>query len=404
MKDLDKAFLGHPKPIFSLSMTELWERFSFYGIYPLLVLFISAAVFEGGLGYDKANAYAIVGIFGSCLYLAALPGGYIADKVLGLKYSVLLGCIIIALGHLSIGLSYFYTNLFFLGLAFIVIGTGLFKTCSSVMVGVLYKDGDPRRDSGFTIFYMGINLGGFVAPLICGFLQKEYGWHFGFAAGGIGMLIALLIFYFISMPNFKEFNEKVGLSEDWDKPKKMSYGTKWVLIVSTLAIFTALFFALAGFVKLDPISISKQMIFVILSLCAIYFTYLFFFSSLNSAEKKNLIVFVVLLAAASIFWSVFEQIPTSFNLFAQSYTQRLIFGFEIPTPWFQSFNPLFIITFAPIIAFVWVFLAKKGFELSSLSKFALGLLCGAICFMIMYLASIAVLENSGARVSMLYLI
>lgn len=245
-----------------------------------------------------------------------MPGGYIADKVLGLKYSVLLGCIIIALGHLSIGLSYFYANLFFLGLAFIVIGTGLFKTCSSVMVGVLYKDGDPRRDSGFTIFYMGINLGGFVAPLICGFLQKEYGWHFGFAAGGIGMLIALLIFYFISMPNFKEFDEKVGLSEDWNKPKKMSYGTKWVLIVSTLAIFTALFFALAGFVKLDPISISKQMIFVILSLCAIYFTYLFFFSSLNSAEKKNLIVFVVLLAAASIFWSVFEQIPTSFNLFA----------------------------------------------------------------------------------------
>lgn len=117
MKDLDKAFLGHPKPIFSLSMTELWERFSFYGIYPLLVLFMSAAVFEGGLGYDKANASAIVGIFGSCLYLAALPGGYIANKVLGLKYSVLLGCIIIALGHLSIGLSYFYTNLFFLGLA-----------------------------------------------------------------------------------------------------------------------------------------------------------------------------------------------------------------------------------------------------------------------------------------------
>lgn len=139
------------------------------------------------------------------------------------------------------------------------------------MVGVLYKDGDPRRDSGFTIFYMGINLGGFVAPLICGFLQKEYGWHLGFAAGGIGMLIALLIFYFISMPNFKEFDEKVGLSEDWDKPKKMSYGTKWVLIVSTLAIFTALFFALAGFVKLDPISIQANDLCYTKSLCDLFY-------------------------------------------------------------------------------------------------------------------------------------
>ncbi len=404
MKDLDKAFLGHPKPIFSLSMTELWERFSFYGIRPLLLLFMAAAIFEGGLGMDKAQASAIVGIFGSCLYLAALPGGWIADNILGLKLSVFLGCVIIALGHLSIGLSYFQTEFFFLGLALIVIGTGLFKTCSSVMISLLYKKDDPRVDSGFTIFYMGINLGAFVAPIVCGFLQKEYGWHLGFGAGGIGMLIALIIFYFVVIPNFKEFDEKIGLSSKWDAVKEISYTTKWILALCLLLIFGFLFLSLTGLIKLDPISISEKMIFLIVALTTIYFIYLFFFSSLNLAEKKNLIIFVVLLLAASIFWSVFEQKPTSFNLFAQSYTQRVIFGFEIPTPWFQSFNPLFIITFAPIIAFIWVFLARKGLELSSLTKFSFGLLGGAICFFIMYLASLAVLEGGGARVSMLYII
>ncbi|TQR30368.1 MFS transporter, partial [Campylobacter sp. MIT 99-7217] len=153
-QNLDKSFLGHPKPLFSLSMTELWERFSFYGIRPLLVLFMAATLAQGGLEIPKAEAAAIVGIFGACLYLATLPGAWVADNILGQKKSVFYGAIIIALGHLSIALSIFTSTMFFVGLILIVIGTGLFKTCASVMVGTLYKKDDPRRDSGFTIFYM----------------------------------------------------------------------------------------------------------------------------------------------------------------------------------------------------------------------------------------------------------
>ncbi|ELU7404079.1 di-/tripeptide transporter [Campylobacter jejuni subsp. doylei] len=408
IKNLDTSFFGHPKPLLSLSLTELWERFSFYGIRPLLVLFISAAIVYGGLGIERENASAIVGIFGGCLYLASLPGGWLADNYLGQKRAILLGSIIIALGHLCIALSIFHSFMFFLGLALIVIGTGLFKTCASVMVGMLYKKDDARRDSGFTLFYMGINIGAFIAPLICGFLQKEYGWHFGFGAGGIGMLLAVIIFYIKTMPDLKEFDEKIGLEYDWKRATKKTQNIKWIFfgLIFCLALLTFIGYTLSslGLLDLSPVSLSKKMIFIILICTGIYFLYLFFFSSLNSIEKKNLIVFIILFFAAAFFWSTFEQKPTSFNLFAQDFTNKIIFGWEIPTPWFQSFNPLFVIIFAPIMATIWIFLAKHKLELSSISKFALGVLSAGIGFMIMMFAAKNVLASNGAPVSMIYII
>ncbi|MDE5602336.1 MAG: oligopeptide:H+ symporter, partial [Helicobacter sp.] len=216
--DIDSAFIGHPKPLLNLALTEMWERFSFYGIRSLLILFMIATINEGGLGLDRPTASAIVGIFAGSLYLATLPGGYLADNWLGQKNATLIGALLIALGHLSIALSIFSPFMFFLGLIFIVLGTGLFKTCSSVMVGLLYKQKDKRRDSGFTIFYMGINLGAFIAPIVCGLVAKEYGWHLGLGVGGVGMLISLVIFYFKTIPDFKEFEEKVGIDSTWIKP------------------------------------------------------------------------------------------------------------------------------------------------------------------------------------------
>ncbi|WP_409513407.1 peptide MFS transporter [Campylobacter sp. MIT 99-7217] len=376
-------------------MTELWERFSFYGIRPLLVLFMSATLLNGGLGFSKEEAAAIAGIFGGSLYLATLPGAWVADNFLGQNKSVLIGSIIIALGHLSIALSYYYTPMFFIGLALIVIGTGLFKTCASVMVGTLYKKDDPRRDSGFTIFYMGINLGGFIAPLVTGFLQVQYGWHLGFGIGGLGMLLALLIFVFKTMPDFKEFDEKVGISEAWNKPSKENKKAFWIVFVFVLAFFVFVFLILTGLIKPNALSLAKNMVSIVLWSAGAYFIYLFFFCSLNSQEKKNLIIFIVFFCASSVFWSVFEQQYTTYNFFADKLTNKNIFGYEVPTTWFQSINSLFIIIFAPIVGAIWVFLARKGFELSSLSKFALGLIFAALGFIVMAFATEQLISVNG---------
>lgn len=186
-KNESRTFFGHPYPLGSLFFTEMWERFSFYGIRPLLILFMAATVYDGGMGLARENASAIVGIFAGSMYLAALPGGWLADNWLGQQRAVWYGSILIALGHLSIALSAWLGNdLFFIGLMFIVLGSGLFKTCISVMVGTLYKKGDARRDGGFSLFYMGINIGSFIAPLISGWLIKSHGWHWGFGMGGSG--------------------------------------------------------------------------------------------------------------------------------------------------------------------------------------------------------------------------
>lgn len=400
---IDSAFIGHPKPLFSLSMTEVWERFSFYGIRPLLVLFMAAAIMDGGLGIARENAAAIVGIFGGCLYLATLPGGWLADNLLGQKRAVLYGAIIIAFGHLSIALSIFTQIAFFLGLSLIVIGTGLFKTCSSVMVGMLYKDGDSRRDSGFTIFYMGINIGAFIAPLVCGAVQKEFGWHLGFGIGGLGMLLSVLIFYLKTLKDFREFEGAVGLSHSIDAPLKRN-PFAIPLVAVFLVAFVAIFALLSlGIITLNPIALSKKMIAIIVIATALYFCYLYFFCALKREEKSNLIMLVILYLAAAFFWSAFEQKPTSFNLFAQDFTERVFFGYEIPAAWSQSLNPLFIIAFAPIMSALWIFLARENREISSLSKFTLGIIGAGVGFTIMIFAAKAALAT-GDKVSLLWLV
>ncbi|MEH4309352.1 peptide MFS transporter [Klebsiella pneumoniae] len=233
-KNESRTFFGHPYPLGSLFFTEMWERFSFYGIRPLLILFMAATVYDGGMGLARENASAIVGIFAGSMYLAALPGGWLADNWLGQQRAVWYGSILIALGHLSIALSAWLGNdLFFIGLMFIVLGSGLFKTCISVMVGTLYKKGDARRDGGFSLFYMGINIGSFIAPLISGWLIKSHGWHWGFGIGGIGMLVALIIFRVFAVPSMKRYDAEVGLDSTWNSPvaKKNGVGA-WLLALA----------------------------------------------------------------------------------------------------------------------------------------------------------------------------
>ncbi|MGE8550624.1 MAG: peptide MFS transporter, partial [Acinetobacter calcoaceticus] len=219
LEQCDTAFFGHPKPLKTLFFTELWERFSYYGIRPLLVLYMVAMVNDGGLGLDRPTAAAIVGLFAGSMYLMTVLGGWIADNWLGQARSVWYGSIIIALGHLSIALTPIFDQFFFyFGLVLIVIGSGLFKTCISVIVGTLYKAQDNRRDAGFSIFYMGINMGSFIAPLITGILARDHGWHLGFGIGGLGMLVALLIFRALAIPQLQSFNQLRQQADNWNKP------------------------------------------------------------------------------------------------------------------------------------------------------------------------------------------
>lgn len=399
----DRGFAGHPRALGPLFFTEMWERFSYYGIRPLLVLFMAATVFEGGLGFSRETASAIVGIYAGAVYLSALPGGWLADNWLGQRRAVWYGSVLIALGHLSIAFSAVWgATWFFIGLVLIVIGSGLFKSCISVMVGSLYDQGDVRRDGGFAIFYMGINIGGLMAPLFTGLLMREYGWHWGFGIGGLGMLLALLIFRLSAIPAMRRADSLRGRAASWDAPAVHRRGVGYY--VAALAVACALFIALVanGAIVLDAVAIAEAMTTVII-VCALgYFVYLFAFSGLDKQERARIVVCFILIMAAAFFWASFEQQPTSYNLFAHDYTDRMLFGWEVPAVWFQSFNPVFIILLGPLFGWLWPALGRRRLEPGSPVKFVLGLLFAAGGFALMMLAAMRV-AGGAAQVSPLWI-
>lgn len=400
----NQTLFGHPKPLFSLSLIEMWERFSFYGIRSLLILYMSTAMAKGGLGLSEQDASAITGIFGGFLYLATLPGGWLADNYFGQKKAILIGALLIATGHLLIALSFFKTFLFFVGLMFIVLGTGLFKTCASVMVGMLYKKGDTRRDSGFTIFYMWINFGAFIAPNICGAMQKYFSYHWGFGIGGLGMLLSIALYYFKALPDLQSYHKEVGLDKNWDIPATKRCYVGFCLCIFALLLFIFVILCVCNVISLNPVKISFAMVYLVMGFSCVYFLFLLFSKIVQRDEKKNLILFIILFIAASLFWSTFEQQPTTLNLFAQIYTDRVVFGFDVPTSWFQSINALFIIIIAPFMGALWTFLDKKHIHVSSLTKFAIGLIGAGAGFFIMFFAAKTSLANNGEMVSPLWLI
>lgn len=401
-KNFDTAFFGHPKPLFSLCFTEMWERFSFYGIQPLLILYMVAMVNEGGLGLSKETAGAIVGLFSGTLYLAALPGGWLADNWLGQKNAVWYGAIIIAFGHLSIGLSaIFGPILFYLGMVFIVVGTGLFKTCVTVMVGIMYSEGDPRRNSGFSLFYMGINLGAFIAPFVCGSFMEHFGWHWGFGIGGFGMLIALLVFRLSATPGLRHLARNKNIRPYWEHAATRRHGVGLGVAIGCLVAAIGFVLCVRGVIPLDIPLITASLVYVIAGCMGGYFIYVLGFSSYSKAEKIKLSVAFLLMVSAILFFAILEQLPTSFNLFAHSFTDRSVGNWEIPTPWFQSVQPLFVILFAPMASWLWVWLAKRDMEISNINKFAIALVIGAVAYGIMYLAVKNVIA-SGSLVSPMY--
>jgi POT family proton-dependent oligopeptide transporter len=395
----DRRFFGHPRGLNTLFFTEMWERFSFYGIRPLLVLFMTAALANGGFGFDRPTASAIVGIYAGSVYLASLPGGWIADRWLGLRRSIYYGAILIALGHLSIALSSVFSRpAFFSGLVLIVMGTGLLKPNISAIVGDLYPEGGARRDAAFSIFYMGINLGALIAPLITGVLGERVAWHLGFGAAGVGMLIGLIT-YRLRAPGTLG---PLGVLPSGTPEQQRTVKRATVLGVGLIALVVLL--AMTGAITINPVAVGGRMRDVILAMAVAYFAYLFLFAGLDGNEKKRIAVILVLFVFATIFWAAFEQAPTSLNLFAQDFTDRNLFGWEVPILWLQSVNSFFVITLAPVFAALWVWMAKHGRELSSPAKFAFGLFFAGLGFYLMVgAANIVLAGGEGTRVSMWWL-
>ncbi|MCD6251771.1 MAG: peptide MFS transporter [Psychrobacter sp.] len=405
LEALDNGFMGHPKPLRSLFFTEMWERFSYYSIRPLLVLFMVATVGSGGFGFDEVTASAIYGIFAGSLYLAAVPGGWLADNWLGQERALWWGSIVIALGHLCIALSaMFGMTLFFVGLICIVLGSGLFKTCISVMVGALYTKGDVRRDGGFTLFYMGINIGALLAALIVGVFKEQGMWHVGFGVGGLGMLVSLLVYRFAAQKNLTRYARAKGITAEWERSNDR-YKNIGLWVAGFVGLLVAVVLLVStGTIAFNPEMVAEYMTYIIAAVVISYFAIMFISPRLDKTDKLRLLICFILIIGSTLFWSSFEQQPTSFNLFADRYTDLNVLGFEIPSIWFQSLNPLFILLLAPIVSIIWVKLGNRGLEPSSMAKFALGMLLAAAGFTLMIFASKSILNSDGGLASPLWLV
>jgi proton-dependent oligopeptide transporter, POT family len=394
----DRGFFGHPRGLSTLFFTEMWERFSYYGLRPLLVLFMTAALAEGGFGFERTQASSIVGIYAASVYLASLPGGWIADRILGLRRGIFWGAVLISVGHISIGLSAFAHGRvpFFLGLIFIVLGTGLLKPNISAIVGDLYPEGGARRDAGFSIFYMGINAGAFLGQIVTGALGEAVGWHWGFGAAGVGMLIGLITYSIRAPKTLGNLGLDITRHPDPVVQARQIGRAKLMLTLGVLILATVVALAATGTITVNPQAIASNMTFVLVGLAILYFGYIFSAGGLSTDEKKRVLVIFVLFVFSAIFWAAFEQAPTSLNLFARDFTRRTIGSFEVPATWFQSINSAFIILLAPVFAGIWVWMAKRNMELSSPTKFALGLAFAGVGFALMIPPSNALVASQGA--------
>jgi len=388
---------GHPRALATLFFTEMWERFTFYGLRALLVLFLVDAVESGGYGLDDKTATAIYGLYTAAVFMAALPGGWIADRLIGAQRAVMIGGAMMTVGTLMLSIPG-PQQLFFGGLLVIILGVGLLKPNVSTLVADLYPEGGGRRDAGFTIFYMGINLGAFIGPLIAGWLAQRYGWRIGFLAAAVGLPLGLLQFW-LSRHLFNGAGAThnrgdggAGLATDWRR--------LWTAL-GVLAVVAAVLFS--GAVHLDPIRLAKGAAYVLVAMAALYFTYLFFGAGLDPVERKRMIVVLVMFLAVASFWSGYEQAGSSLNLFAKRHIDRMVGGFEIPTGWFQSVQPAFVILFAPLFSALWVYLARRNMDPAAPLKFAFGLLLMGLGFLFMVVAARIVAGGLSAPAYLLIL-
>lgn len=374
---MDTAGLGgHPRGLTTLFFTEMWERFSYYGMRALLILFMVKTAADGGLGYDTKKAAAIYGTYTMSVYLLSILGGFIADNFIGARRSVLIGGIIIACGHFAMAFS--AQSTFFAGLVLIALGTGLLKPNISTMVGSLYSPTDERRDAGFSIFYMGINIGAFLAPLVTGYLAQStswkaqlsswgldpvHSWHWGFAAAGVGMTFGLVM-YVLQRKRLAQVGHAPSIEPNHGRP----WGKLALVALGSLALIAAM-------------KASDQYPALVYVLFGLQIAAILFFAFKPTADSKRIAAILVFFFAAEIFWAIFEQTGSTISLFADNLTRNEILGQSFPSSWWQSVNSIWVILLAPVFAFLWITLGPK--QPSSPMKFVLGLLFVALSFVLM---------------------
>ena len=342
----NNELMGHPKGLFILFFTEMWERFSFYGIRAIMVLYMVDQVAKGGFGWSDSKALMVLGIFQMSCYLTAIPGGMIADRWLGARKSVWFGCLFIMLGNFFLVVPQEWA--FFTGLTLIALGGGGLKPNISTILGRLYKDGDPRQESAFSIFYMGINVGAFLSGLVVGYIALKYGWHNGFLASGIGMLFGQ--FLYIWGQRFLRHTDAVVTQAAAGAPRQ----------------------------------------------------------PLTTAEKRRIGVIVFSFVSVIVFWAAFEQSGGLLNLYADRFTDRVIGPWTVPTPWFQSLNPLYIVALAPLMAMLWPWLAKRGKNPHAIVKMGIGTVIQGLGYLFMVVAVLqrdasATHQSSMIWVALVYL-
>lgn len=407
VKENSGEFLGHPKGLYVLFFTEMWERFSYYGMRGLLIFYLTQHFL-----FSDEKSYSIYGAYTALVYLAPVLGGALADRYLGSRKAVTLGAILLVLGHLGMAFEGqkamevinaegikeilrddFYLQVFYLSLGLIITGVGFLKANISTIVGALYEKDDPRRDGGFTIFYMGINIGSFIASLACGYLGQTYGWAYGFGLAGVGMLAGLVVF-------LKGQDYLMGHAEPRDpvllKEKVFAGLSREVLIYIGAVGGVLVFWQLVQYQKEVGYLLSGSGAIVL----AIIMGYSFL--KCSAEERDRMLVASVLIFVSIIFWALFEQAGSSLNILADRNVDREVLGFEVQASQLLSLNALFIFTLAPFFSMGWLWLAKKGFEPSTPIKFALGIAQVGLGYMVMvYGASLA---SEAGQMSLIWLV
>ena len=375
-----KGFFGHPRGLATLFFTEMWERFSYYGGRALLILYMTDAVVNGGLGLSVAEAGALYGLYTATVYMTNLPGGWIADKFIGARNAVFYGGVIIALGNACLATG--NTTLFYVGLGLIAIGTGLLKPNVSTMVGSLYpKNDDARRDAGFSIFYMGINLGAFIAPLVAGGLGQAIDWRLGFGAVTVGMILGL-IQYKLGAKYLGTIGHPTPVRSEAERAQQRKSLRLGLVIVAALVLGPLLVDAVGAVdVTVETVNVMVGVLLLLMPIA--YFGVLFLKGDWSKDERNRIVAIIVFYVAAALFWGSFEQAGSTLNLFADRLTRNSLFGFEWPSTWWQSVNAIFIITLAPVFASLWIWLNRVGKEPSTPVKFGLGLLLVGLGFLIL---------------------
>ena len=393
----------------TLFLTEMWERFTFYGMRALLVLFLVSSVTAGGFALDDKTATAIYGLYNAAVYLAALPGGWIADRLIGAQRAVMAGGLAITLGNALLASSTTPRG-FYIGLVVIVLGVGLLKPNVSAIVADLYPEGGARLDAGFTIFYIGINIGGFLGPLVTGEAQILWGQRAGFAAASFFMAVGVLQFYLTkrflgSSGAYVPAAAPGAASASPVGPSAAVRAKQWRQLMVAVAIGALILVMVSfGVIPVSPVSIAQAVTYAIVTMAVLYFLYYFLIADINREERRRGVVLVVLFVGCALFFSGFEQAGSSLNLFAERYTNRMVewAHFVIPSSWFQSANSFFIFIFAPFFAWLWVMLAKRNLNPGAPAKFAIGVILMGSGFLVM--AAAAAIVASGTKVLPYWLI